>query len=153
MQRLDSPGWTAFHKWSFYCLLVGIWGYLGYQTIFHGDRVWSFIVCFGAASILLLWWLATFKSVWVDRNTIVIRGMWKEAMVPFATLHHINVWKGRIAYITLVFKPRSPCGRCVRIIPRYSRIDQIAKYLRGRIERRNSPSTEPAREPADDIAP
>lgn len=149
MQRLDSESWTRFHKWTFYVGLACIWCFYGYRTVTSGDLVLPFLIGLTIASALLFWWFSTVKEVWIDRSTIIIKGSGRETRAPLSTLHHVNVWKGKIAYITLVFHPRTTSGRCVRIIPKYSHFDKVATLLQAKVEK-NKQANQPLQDNALD---
>jgi hypothetical protein len=134
MRRLDSAFLTAFHKWLAYIFLAFMWGITikAYAEGNHRVDVLHYIL--PPVSVLILWWLSTFKQVTLNGETLVIRGFIREARVPVSQIERIGKHRGfrDPDFITIVFKTKTEFGRRVRIMTgiRSDRgIDQIAKML------------------------
>ena len=134
MRRLDSRFSTLSNKWLAYIFLAFMWGITikAYAEGNHRVDVLHYIL--PPVSVLILWWLSTFKQVTLDGDTLVIRGFIREARVPVSQIERIGKHRGfrDPDFITIVFKTRTEFGRRVRIMTgiRSDRgIDQIAKML------------------------
>ena len=134
MRRLDSAFLTAFHKWLAYIFLAFMWGITikAYAEGNHRVDVLHYIL--PPVSVLILWWLSTFKQVTLNGETLVIRGFIREARVPVSQIERIGKHRGfrDPDFITIVFKTKTEFGRRVRImtgIRSDKGIDQIAKML------------------------
>ena len=134
MRRLDSAFSTAFHKWSAYIFLAFMWG-LTIKAYAEGNHRVDFLhYILPPVSVLILWWLSTFKRVTLDGDTLIIRGFMREARVPVSQIERIGKHSGfrDPDFITIIFKTKTEFGHRVRLMTgsRSDRgLDQIAKML------------------------
>lgn len=134
MRRLDSAFTTAFNKSLAYIFLAFMWGITIDGTLKGNHRCDFMYYILPPVSVLLLWWLSTFKQVTLDSDTLIIRGFIREAHIPVSQIERIGKHRGfrDPDFITIIFKTETEFGRRVRIMTgiRSDRgIDQIAKML------------------------
>jgi hypothetical protein len=134
MRRLDSKFSTLSNKWLAYIFLAFMWGITIDGTLKGNHRCDFLYYILPPVSVILLWWLSTFKQVTLDGDTLVIRGFIREARIPVSQIERIGKHR-RFRdpdFITIVFKTETEFGRRVRIMTgiRSDRgLDQIAKML------------------------
>jgi len=134
MRRLDSRFCTLLNKWLAYIFLAFMWGITIDGTLKGNHRCDFLYYILPPVSVILLWWLSTFKQVTLDGDTLVIRGFGREARVPVSQIERTGKHRGfrDPDFITIVFKTETEFGRRVRIMTgiRSDRgLDQIAKML------------------------
>ena len=134
MRRLDSRYSALWNKGLAYIFLAFMWG-LTIKAYAEGNhRLDPLHYILPPVSVLILWWLSTFKQVALDGDTLLIRGFGREARIPVSQIERIGKHRGAKDpdFITIVFKTKTEFGRRVRIMTGISSdrgIDQIAKLL------------------------
>jgi hypothetical protein len=94
-------------------------------------------------SVVILWWLSSFKHVTLDGDTLIIRGYRREARIPASQIERIGKHRGfrDPDFITIVFKSKTEFGRRVRIMTGISsndNLDLTAKKLQSAMDGKNS---------------
>lgn len=139
-RRLDSAFATSWNKWWTYIFLILIW-YVTIRAFVTGNQNFTFMYyVLPPCSIIVLWWLSSFKRVTLDKDTLIIRGFRREAHVPVSQVERVveHRWNKGLEHITLVFGSNTEFRR-VRIMigPGGKKFDQITKVLRAAMEGKN----------------
>jgi hypothetical protein len=128
MRRLDSALATAYYKGLAYILLAFMWGLTIKAYVEGNHRLDPMHYIMPPVSAVILWFLSHFRQVTLDGDTLIIRGFRREARVLVSQIKQIYKRKGRMPYISIVFKSETEFGRCIRILS--MDVEKIAKVLR-----------------------
>jgi len=136
----DSP--INVNTWSFYLLLIVIWGStlegvtMGSASV--RERSIEAIPFLLPITVLIIWWLSTFKKVFLEGRSILISNGKKEISVPSSALGHINDYplNRRMSFVTLVFDSKTEFGRSIRVWVGWSGdMGDVMRELNNAIER------------------
>jgi len=127
--------WNKFFVYAFLVFMWGLflWPFLT-RNIVKEERVKPMLFfILPLATFLLLWFFSRFKQVSLDGQILIIRSFQREDRVPVSQIEQIYKRNGRrMPYISIVFKPGTEFGRCVRIFTKYH--DAAEKLLRAAME-------------------
>ena len=120
-KQVISSSVTAFYKYVFPALWLGLFGYVALKALMSsgGDASrWVFVLFWLAGMVFTIWLGLRLKIVSADARFIYASGYWREARIPLSDIASVEESSGlKPKQITLRLRAPSAIGQKVVFIP------------------------------------